>query len=70
MDHFPIYTKGTGSNNIENISRAEYISMNTKRLTQHVSVCTEWDHLSALCWWTGDPFWMAASSLNAADTAN
>ena len=44
--------------------------MNTKRLTQHVSVCTEWDHLSALCWWTGDPFWMAASSLNAADTAN
>ena len=26
MDHFPIYTKGTGSNNIENISWEEYIS--------------------------------------------
>ena len=69
MDHFPIYTKGTGSNNIETF-HTQNIPMNTKRLTQNVRVCTEWDHLSALCWWTGDPFWMAASSLNAADTAN
>ena len=26
MDHFPIYTKGAGSNNIENFSWEEYIS--------------------------------------------